>query len=158
MLERYHRELLRYFTRKAGDGDTAADLVQEAYARVLGHQDAGGLVLEPRALLYQTGRNLLATQAARRAAELRMLDTLALVAPDSAPSVERHVAARQQLRRLVALLEAMPRKRRHAFLLVRIHGLSYAQTAAHMEISEKAVEHHMTRALLDCAGYGGGAD
>lgn len=154
MPERYYRELLRYFTRKAGDGDTAADVVQEAYTRVFTHQDAGGAVLEPRALLYQTGRNVLATQAVRRAAEARMLDTLALVSADSAPSVERHVAARQQLQRLVALLEDMPRKRRHAFILVRIHGLSYAQTAAHMEISEKAVERHMTRALLDCAGYG----
>ncbi|WP_260397321.1 RNA polymerase sigma factor [Variovorax sp. KBW07] len=151
--ERYYRELLRYFTRKAGDGDTAADVVQEAYTRVLIHQDAGGPVFEPRALLYQTGRNVLASQAVRRAAEQRMLDTLALVSADSAPSVERHVSARQQLARLVALLEDMPRKRRNAFILVRIHGLSYAQTAAHMEISEKAVERHMTRALLDCAGY-----
>ena len=58
----------------------------------------------------------------------------------------------------MALLEDMPRKRRNAFILVRIHGLSYAQTAAHMEISEKAVERHMTRALLDCAGYGPAGD
>jgi RNA polymerase sigma factor (sigma-70 family) len=158
VLERYYRELLRYFTRKAGDGDTAADVVQEAYARVLIHQDGGGTVLEPRAFLYQTGRNVLANQAARRAAETRMLDTLALVSDHSAPSVERHVGARQQLDRLVALLEDMPRKRRNAFILVRIHGLSYAQTAAHMEISEKAVERHMTRALLDCAGYGPAGD
>lgn len=158
MPERYYRELLRYFTRKAGDGDMAADVVQEAYTRVFTHQDAGGAIFEPRALLYQTGRNVLASQAVRRAAEIRMLDTLALVSPDSAPSVERHVAARQQLARLIALLQDMPRKRRHAFILVRIHGLSYAQTAAHMEISEKAVERHMTRALLDCAGYGGGKD
>jgi len=154
MLERYYRELLRYFTRRAGDGDVAADVVQEAYARVLSLQDPGGQVREPRALLYQTGRNLLVTQAARQSAEARMLETLALVSPEMAPSTERHAIARQQLERLVTLIEAMPRKRRDAFVLVRIHGLSYADTASHMEISEIAVERHMTRALLDCAGYG----
>ena len=35
MLDRYYRELLGYFTRAAGDRDTAADVVQEAYVRVL---------------------------------------------------------------------------------------------------------------------------
>lgn len=153
MPERYYRELLRYFTRKAGDGDAAADVVQEAYARMLSLQHKGAAVLEPRALLYQTGRNLLTNQALRRAAERRMLDTLALVSADSAPCVEQQVSARQQLERLVALLEGMPRKRRSVFILVRIHGLSYAEAARHMEISEIAIERHMTRALLDCAGY-----
>ncbi|MBB6564093.1 RNA polymerase sigma-70 factor (ECF subfamily) [Acidovorax soli] len=153
MPERYYRELLRYFTRRAGNGDTAADVVQEAYSRVLALQSTGKPVFEPRALLYQTARNVLTNQALRRAAEVRMLDTLALVHCDSAPSVEREVSARQQLHRLLALLQRMPRKRRDAFILVRVHGMSHAQTAAHMEISTKAVERHITRALLDCAGY-----
>lgn len=153
MPERYYRELLRYFTRSAGNGDTAADVVQEAYSRVLALQSTGKPVFAPRALLYRTARNVLTTQAIRRAAELRMLDTLALVCADSAPSVEREVSARQQLDRLMALLRCMPRKRRDAFILVRVHGMSHAQTAAHMEISSKAVERHITRALLDCAGY-----
>ena len=153
MLESYYRELLRYFTRRVGDGDTAADVVQEAYARVLSLQHKGGAILEPRALLYQTGRNLLASHATRRAAEARMLDALALVSDASAPCAERHASARQQLERLLALLQAMPHKRRNAFILVRIHGLSHADAARHMEVSPLAIERHMTRALLDCAGY-----
>lgn len=158
MPERYYRELLRYFVRKSGDGDAGADVVQEAYVRVLSLQEKGTTVFEPRALLYQTGRNILVNQARRRAVEARVLETLALVSPDSAPSPERHASARQQIDRLVRLLERMPRKRRDAFLLVRIHGLSHLETAAHMEISVKAVERHMTRALLDCAGYAPGRD
>ncbi len=153
MLERYYRELLGYFTRSAGDGDTAADVVQEAYARVLSLQDRGADVVEPRALLYRTGRNLLINQARRRVVEARVLDTLALVAPVNAPSAEHHASARQQLARLLLLLEAMPPKRRQAFVLVRVYGMSYAQAAAHMDISLIAVERHITRALLDCAGY-----
>lgn len=156
MPERYYRELLRYFTRRAGDGEAGADVVQEAYARMLALQHKGGVVREPRALLYQTGRNLLTSQALRRAAEQRVLETLALVGADSAPSAERHASARQQLEGLLALLEAMPRKRREAFILVRVHGLRYAEAARHMAISELAIERHMTRALLDCAGYAHG--
>ena len=157
MLDRYYRELLGYFTRAAGDGDTAADVVQEAYARVLTLHVRGGAIAEPRALLYRTARNLLINQARRRAVEARVLETLALVGAASAPSAEHHASARQQLSRLLALLEAMPRKRRHAFVLVRIHGLTYAQAAEHMGVSLIAIERHITRALLDCAGYRDGA-
>lgn len=155
MPERYYRELLRYFTRKAGDGDAAADVVQEAYTRMLSLKDRGGAVIEPRALLYQTGRNLLASQAVKQASERRMLETLAMVGADSAPSTERHACARQQLARLIALLEGMPRKRREAFILVRVHGKSYVEAGRHMEVSEIAIERHMMRALMDCAGYAG---
>lgn len=153
MPERYYRELLRHFTRTAGDTDTAADVVQEAYARVLSLQDRGTEVFQPRALLYQTGRNILINLVRRQVAEKRMLDTLALMSATSSPSAERQVSARQQLDQLVQLLENMPRKRRNAFILVRIHGLSYLEAGAHMDISVKAVERHMTRALMDCAGY-----
>ena len=154
MPERHYRELLRYFIRKAGNGDAAADVVQEAYMRVFALEHGGGTIREPRALLFQAARNIWTNQIVRRAAELRMLETLAVVRDDSVPSVEREVMARQQLAHLVRLLSSMPRKRREVFVLVRIHGLSYAQTCAHLDLSLKAVEHHMTRALLDCAGYG----
>lgn len=154
MLERYYRELIRYFTRQSGNPDTAADVVQEAYAQLLHLQLRGGVITEPRALLYRAGRNLLINHARRQANEERMLGTLALVGHDCAPAVDHQVEMRQHLHRLVALLERMPRKRREAFIAVRVYGMSYHETAAHMAISTKAVELHIARALLDCAGYG----
>ncbi len=152
MPERFYRELLRYFTRHTRDGDAAADVVQEAYLRVYALQHAGGAVAAPRALLYHTGRNIVATAATRRAAEQRMLDTLALISSDSAPTVERQAIARQQLERLLERLAVMPRKRREAFILVRIHGYAYKEAAAHMGLSEAAVERNVMRGIFDCAG------
>ncbi|WPG41144.1 sigma-70 family RNA polymerase sigma factor [Variovorax sp. EBFNA2] len=153
MPERFYRELLRYFTRQTRDGDAAADVVQEAYLRVYALEHAGGAVLEPRALLYHTGRNIVATATTRRAAEQRMLDTLALISSDSAPTLERQVIARQQLDRLIERLAVMPRKRREAFILVRIHGYSYKEAAEHMGLSESALERNVMRGIFDCAGY-----
>jgi RNA polymerase sigma-70 factor (ECF subfamily) len=150
--ERYYRELLRYFTRSFGDRDTAADVVQEAYVRIFALQRKGNAILDPRALLYHVGRNVAATHATRRAAEQRMLDTLGLVAADAVPSVERTAIARQQLDALVRRLSVMPRKRRDAFILVRIHGCSYAEAGAHMGLSVEAIERHVMRGILDCAG------
>jgi RNA polymerase sigma-70 factor (ECF subfamily) len=81
-----------------------------------------------------------------------MLETLAVVGADEAPSVERQVQGRQQLVLLSRRLQAMPRKRREVFVLVRIYGFSHAEAAAHMNISEAAIEKHVVRAVCDCMG------
>ncbi|MFT4189889.1 MAG: sigma factor [Comamonas sp.] len=41
MIERYYRELLGYFSRRAGGSEHAADIVQEAYSRVIAVQQSG---------------------------------------------------------------------------------------------------------------------
>lgn len=153
MPERYYRELLRYFTRSAGDRDTAADLVQSAYTRIYALQRSGGTVLDARALLYRTAHNLAASLATRRQAAQRVLDAMALVAPVSASSAENTAMARQQLNLFLARLEAMPPKRRDVFILVRIYGYSYREAGAHMGMTETNIERHVMRGILDCAAH-----
>ncbi|SHH81601.1 Sigma-70, region 4 [Pollutimonas bauzanensis] len=79
-----------------------------------------------------------------------MLQTLDMVTPDEAPSVEREVGARQQLDCLMARLAAMPRKRREAFILVRIYGCSHAEAAEHLNSTKMAIEKHIVRGVIDC--------
>lgn len=153
MPERYYRELLRYFTRSAGDRDVAADLVQSTYTRIYALQRAGGTVRDARALLYQTARNLAATGATRLQAEQRVLDALRLVAPASAPSAETTAIAREHLNLFLQRLEAMPRKRRDVFILVRIYGYSYREAGEHLGMTEANIERHVMRGILDCAAY-----
>ena len=45
-------------------------------------------------------------------------------------------------------IEAMPDRRREAFLLHRIDGLSYSQIARRMGVGIKAVEKHISSAML----------
>ncbi len=72
VLEHYHRELLNFLSRQVRDRDTAADLAQESFVRVLAAQSSGQVVLDMRALLYRTARNLVIDLApARRAPAAR---------------------------------------------------------------------------------------
>lgn len=150
MVAHYYPELLNFFSRSLGDRDAAADVVQEAFARVLTMHANGTAVFDPRALLFRTGKNLIVSDARRRAAEARMLDTLHLVSNDRAPSAEQLIDARQQLERLLARLSAMPRKRHEAFILVRIYGYSYTEAGEFMGIAPSAVDRHVVRGVLDC--------
>ncbi|MBV7486271.1 RNA polymerase sigma factor [Bordetella sp. BOR01] len=150
MVARYYPELLNFFSRSLGNRDAAADVVQEAFARVLTMHASGKEVFDLRALLFRTGKNLIVSDARRRAAETRMLDTLQLISIDNAPSVEQQIDARLQLERLLARLSVMPRKRREAFILVRIYGYSYAEAGEFMGIAASAVDKHVVRGVLDC--------
>lgn len=145
----YYVELVSFFSRSLGDREAASDVVQESYARVLAMGATQTVVRDLRALLYRTGKNIVIDDARRRQAETRMLDTLALVCADEAPSAERAVDARRQLERLLGRLSAMPRKRREVFVLVRIYGYSHAEAAAHLGNTEAAVEKHIVRAVAD---------
>lgn len=152
MFDRYYRELLNYFTRQVKDRDGAADIVQEAYARVLGVQQAGQPIREPRALLYRTARNVLIDQQRHNALRVPDEDPQALDAmpAPAAQQPEEAYAAQQRVGRLVAAIEALPPRCREAFVLHKLDGLSHAEVAARMGISRNMVERHVMLAVLAC--------
>lgn len=147
---RYYTELVNFFAKSLNNRDNARDIVQEAYARLLTLQARGTDIRDWRALLYRTGKHLVVSGARRQEVEARVLQTLALTAAHCEPSTEHRVDIRQQLERLLERLSRMPRKRRDAFILVRIHGMTYAEAASHLQISVEAVDKHIVRGVLDC--------
>ena len=154
LLERYYRELLNFLHRQLNDRDSAADLAQESYARVLAVQHAGRNILDVRALLYRTARNLLVDQ--HRRAEVRRHDSLNAIAEDEQPAApaslqpEGALASQQTLRAYVGAIEGLPPRCREAFMLHIFDELTHAQVAQRMGISVSAVEKHVVRGMLAC--------
>ena len=61
--------------------------------------------------------------------------------------MERQADSGRELQRVAEQLETLPRKCRQAFLLRKVDGMSQAQIAAEMGISENTVEKHLAKAL-----------
>lgn len=155
VLERYYRELLGFLSRAVRDRDTAADLAQESYARVLAVQQGGQSVQNPRALLYQTARNLVIDHQrhgdVRASVEVPGAGDEAEAARASRNAEpETAVSSRQGVEALVAAIDGLPPRCRQAFMLNRFEGMTYAQVAERMGISVKAVEQHIKHALDAC--------
>lgn len=154
VLERYHRELLNFLTRQVSDRDTAADLAQESFVRVLSAQSSGRAVLDMRALLYRTARNLVIDQHRRN--EVRRHDHLDAIPEDQHPPAPQHLqpeealASQQVIRAYVVTIEALPARCREAFVLHAFDELSHAQIAQHMGISVSMVEKHVVRGMVAC--------
>lgn len=156
MVARYYRELLNHLTRTIKDRDSAADITQETYARVLALHQSGQAVLQPRALLYHTARNLLIDRYRRSEvrgdhmqsdADLENLDML--VAPPACEP-ETALASSQAVDAMLTTIDRLPVRCREAFILHRFDGLPHAEVAMRMGISRKMVEQHIKLAMDAC--------
>ena len=154
LLERYYRELLNFLHHQVSDRDTAADLAQESYARVLAVQHAGRDILDGRALLYRTARNLLVDQ--HRRAAVRRHDDLNSMPDAEQPAAPQYLqpedalVSQQMVRAYVGAIECLPPRCREAFVLHVFDELTHAQVAQRMGISVSMVEKHIVRGMLAC--------
>jgi RNA polymerase sigma factor (sigma-70 family) len=136
--------------RLVGNADTAEDLVQQAFANLLGR--CAQAPLDPSAAyLARAVRNLAFNHlrdARRRAAiEIEGADLECLA--DQSPSPEMVVLHRAELRRLLQAVADLPERRRQAFVLSRIEGLSHDQVAERMSLSRHTVISHIILAMAD---------
>ncbi len=159
---RYYRELLRFLQRAVKDRDTAEDLAQESYARLLAVQRSGEGIAEPRALLYRTARNLVIDQYRR--SEVRGAHAPLDAGPQGAEQAqgaddlagpqacEPEIAAMssQSVQALLAAIGALPLRCREAFILHKFDGMSQAEVARHMGISTTMVERHIKLGMQAC--------
>ncbi|CAM4286993.1 RNA polymerase sigma factor [Comamonas aquatilis] len=158
MLAHYYRELLRFLQGTVRDRDTAADLAQESYARVLAVQQSGEVITEPRALLYRTARNLVIDQYRR--SEVRgayaaaegdsSIDAVDLATGPEALEPEVAAMSSQTVDALLTAIGELPLRCREAFILHKFDGLSQSEVARQMGISVTMVERHIKLGMQAC--------
>lgn len=123
-------------------GEAAEDLVQETYLRVAPYQ-ARGAIRFPKALLLRIARNIAIDQSR----EADVARTYAAAHP-----TRDHLDAQQHsdLATKEAIL-SLPDDLRDVFVLNKVVGLTYEEVAARTDLSVKAVEWRLSRALIHCA-------
>ncbi|NWE53124.1 RNA polymerase sigma factor [Brevundimonas sp. P7753] len=144
---RDHADALRAITRKAREDE--ADLAQDACLRLV-ETAQRETVGAPAHLLYRIARNLVIDRMRGRGRAARLFQDQTAYEEHRCPSPdpERVLLATERLRRALKVIDAMPDRRREAFLLHRIDGLSYPQIARRMGVSVKGVEKHISSAML----------
>lgn len=148
LFHQYREELTRRLVGMVRSHETAADLVQDTYVRLLrlGDQQA---VEQPRALLHRIAANVAIDHLRKEKHPVRAADGLdaAMAVPSHAPSPEHELLSKQRFRILLQTIDRLPPRTREAFLLCRVYGYSYQEIATRMSISESGVEKLLMRAL-----------
>jgi RNA polymerase sigma-70 factor (ECF subfamily) len=145
---RFGRSLQRFFTRRGLTRGDAEDLAQEVFLRLVQHRDDAALE-DPKAFLFTIALNLVRDRARRgytRAIPLSVsADELDLVCEDASPvdQLERD----ERLSKAFDTLAGLKPATRRAFLLHRIHGMSYNDVARELVVSNSMVEKHIMKAI-----------
>jgi RNA polymerase sigma factor (sigma-70 family) len=142
-------ELARHLRRRTGSGERAEDTIQDTYLRLLDAKSSQGEIRDARAFIYRVAGNL-AIDAARRDQRSSGEGEPAPSLPDHAPGPEHRALAHDRLRQLDQALRELPPKARLALLLFRIDGLSHAQIARRLSVSESMVAKYIGQAMRHC--------
>lgn len=148
LYQRHRSELLAFLVRRVRCPETARDLVQDAFVRLMHSERAE--VNNLRAFLYRIANNL-SIDHARRAQVRGQQDDDALEQLLTDASPERSAVASNTLAHLERLIDGLPSPTREVFLLARVEQMSYKDIAARLGIDTRAVERHLNKALSHCA-------
>lgn len=139
--------LRRRLGARLRSAEEARDLVQDAFARLLG-AGARQALREPEAFLNRIVRNLLIDRSRRlrtRAPHVPIGGAVEpAVRPDQADAIEL-TQMRDRYRQAVA---ALPSRTREVFLMHRVEGLSYKHIAATLGITTHTVAWHIAEAIV----------
>jgi RNA polymerase sigma-70 factor (ECF subfamily) len=148
-------ELKRFFAARFGSTEQAEDLVQDLYLKVAGLDGAEANISNPGGYLYRLAMNLMLDHVRQRsrtvARDSAWRDvTHSQVGGDDvaeAPDIEAALTARKRLAILLAAVDALPPPADAVFRLHKFEGLTHAQTAARLGLSQRMVEKHVSGAL-----------
>ena len=149
LVDRYYRPLYRLAYRFLGNGDDAADVVQDALVRAFRNVDRFRAEGKVRNWLYTIVANR-ALSYRRRRRETASLDdeeqSWHLEAPGEESDPAGYAASRARMRALREALGTLPRRQRAAIVLFGFQGLSLRETAEIMQCAEGTVKSSLHRA------------
>lgn len=143
VLAAYWRPILAFSTRLLHDGEAADDVAQETFLRVWINRGE----IQPaqlRAYIFRVARNLIVDETRKRGVRAR-----ALGVPLTIPRPDQVVERGEQQRAIRHAVDALPPRRREAFVLVYLHELSYKEAADVLGVSAATVKNHVATALAD---------
>lgn len=144
----FEADLRKKLRHICGTADEVDDLVQDIYYRFLKMQSVDHID-DPRNYVFQMARNLVIDHLRRKRVvnieAAQSLDELAVF--DGAPSPERVTMARAELKWVLGVIAKLPERCRDVFQMRKVYGLSQAETAQQLGLSENVVEKETMRGM-----------
>jgi RNA polymerase sigma-70 factor (ECF subfamily) len=155
LFQRWADPLLRYLDRMLRDTAAAEELVQEVFLRVHRARDRYRPEARFSTWLYRIATNLALNELRRprrRDPHRSVDDELGPELAAGTPSPDEIAHARRVSADIERELEALPERQRAALWLSAVEGLSYAEVAEALEVTEKAVKALVHRARTRLVG------
>ncbi len=144
LFDAYYDELQHFIYFKSGDTDVAEDIVQDVFLKVWEMRSTvrGETA---RALLYTIAANLFSNRYKRMKLNLKLQQSIVEDRTFETPEFEMEI--KEFDRKLQRVISELNENNRTVFLMNRMDQMTYNEIAASLNISVKAVEKRMKKAL-----------
>lgn len=153
--QEHYDDLLQFLTRRMSDRQRAADVAQETYLKLVKIEQQAIPVLHARSFIFRVAGNL-AIDALRREQRIAANHQTSEVTgelPCPAPPPEAALLASERLQMLDQAMLELSSNARQALLLNRVEGLTQAQIAQRLGVSESMVAKYIGQALRHCRDW-----
>lgn len=141
----------RVIARRTGSLTLAGDLAQEMFFKIGAIRVSLATRADAERYLLRVAANAALDHVRIEGRRRAILEDAGKTEPLANPlSPERSLLASDQLRRVEDALRELPEKCRAVFTMSRFNGLSHAEIAARLGVSQSLVEKYVVRALLHC--------
>jgi len=144
LFDAYYDELQHFIFFKTGDTEIAEDIIQDTFLK-LWEMRSSVRVETARALLYTIAANLFANRYKRMKLKLKLQQTIVEDRTFETPEFEMELKEFDQ--KLQRVLSGLNENNRTVFLMNRMEQMTYSEIASALNISVKAVEKRMKKAL-----------
>jgi len=152
---RPHESMLRAWLRsRFAQEEDIEDVMQEAYVRLLRARETGRIA-SPKAFLFTVARNIaLDRHRHRQVIGVESLaETEALAVLEEGEGIPETIARHQELEILTQAIQSLPDRCRQIFTLRKVYGLSQADIARQLGVSENTVSAQLTIGVKKCMEF-----
>lgn len=150
MYQQHQPWLLNLFRFKLGNCDDAADLAQDAFLRLLKRPINFDSYTAAQSYLSKMANGMCIDYWRHEQIKQVWLETLATRPHATIPSPEQQAVLLELMKDVDCMLRELSSNARTAFLLSQLDGLTYAEIAAVIHVSERMVKKYMAEAMLKC--------
>ena len=106
-------------------------------------------ILNPNAYIFHIAANLLRDRGRRGKTKFEAFSNISLIEELGIEGIDpaRIFAGKEQLGKIIRYLQELPERTKTIFVLVRIEGIDQNQLAASYQISKRAVQKHVFKAM-----------
>lgn len=150
LIEQHRQELARFLSRRVSCQETANDLLQDLFLRLVNVKSTEP-IHNPRAFLYRVAANLATDHLRRQQADpFGWADQEAMAVATVSASPEQHFLNMQELDLCEQTLRQLSPLCLKIFMMSRFDGLTHQQIADELGISASWVEKNIIKALKQC--------
>lgn len=148
LFREHNRTLVGFLITRLKNEQEAKEIAQEAYVKVLRLEQKPGASSFMRSYLFRVAENLALDRIRQRQIRARLDSLQSLDSLFEDARAERAAIAQQELALLEHMVAELPDTCRTAFCFHKLEDRSFEEVAALMNLKERMVRRHVSRALI----------